>query len=247
MPTPPVLSLDKGLSYALSGIFLYLVVLGLFVGTKYLLKKIETHKPKEKDESAMAVCQGCAYNDFRDSHDLFKHSVFGFIRLARAVTIPNLPISEPGRKAVFEDLLDIKFRIVETVLLDWLKLHASKMVEMPGDMLASELLTLIAKVVERYEGEGAAIGIPLEVIEKFRFWHGKRVLQLQEEIEMVCASEWISETTHRVGFCLSVLEQVLRATMLDAEKALISLNGSLCGKVYKGFVLGAPCHKKSDI
>jgi hypothetical protein len=227
---------------------LYLIAGSLFVGILWAKKHIENRtgakKPPTLDPNSL-ICQGCALLDYKTVADLYKHSIFAFIRLARAVAIPNLPITDPGRKAVFEDLLDIKFRVVEQALLEWIKSHTSILPKMPGTEMSASLIALLARVIESYEQECLDQGIPDEVVEKFRFWHGKRVIQLQEEIQMVCGSEWISDAIHRVGFCMSVLEMILRATALDAEQALVSLNGSLCGKKYKGLLLGSPCCGKS--
>jgi hypothetical protein len=243
MPTFPNSILEKGLAYAICFIFLYGVALGIYCGTKYLLHRLENKKPSTKqcDHHDHIICPTF---EVYTTQDLCKHSVFGYIRLVRVMTIPNLPIPDVGRKAVFQDLLDNKFRIVGAQILDWLILNSNKINEMPGPVIASELLTLLAKIVAEYEREGQILGIPMEVIEKFRYWHRKRIEQLQEEIELVCQSEWISEAVHRVGFCLSVLEMVLRATILDAERTLVSLNGHLCGKTYKNLVLGAPKAKE---
>jgi hypothetical protein len=245
----PTLNFEKGITFVLAQLMLIFVAGAIFLGILLAKKWIEEwFFPKKKsapiDPSSM-ICQGCALIDYKSVNDLYRHSIFAFIRLARAVSIPNLPISDPGRKLVFEDLLDIKFRIVEDSLTEWIRDHTATLPKMPGAEMSARLVSLLARIIETYEEECLDRGIPVEVIEKFRFWHGKRVCLLQEEIEMVCGSEWISDAIHRVGFCLSVLEMILRSTTLDAEQALVSLNGSLCGKKYKGLLLGSPCHGKS--
>jgi hypothetical protein len=242
--TFPTLNFEKGITFVLAQLMLLLIAGLFFVGILWAKKRIE-NKPEAKKptfETTPMMCHGCTLLDYKSPADLYKHSIFATIRISRAVSIPNLPISDPGRKAVFEDLLDVKFRIVETSLLEWIKTHSVTLPKMPGPEMAASLISLLARIIETYEQECLDGEIPVTVIEKFRFWHGKRVVQLQDEIEMVCASEWISDAIHRVGFCMSVLEMVLRATTLDAEKALLSINGCISGKVYKGLTLGGPSH-----
>jgi hypothetical protein len=243
--------LEHDIEFILSFIFLAILCAGVFLGVRWVLYKI-----KEKEASSLAViqmqpqrmsvfptqmpCQDCSFNNWRDPQDLLKHSIFGYIRLCRAVSIPNLPVTDPGRKMVSEDLLDLKFRIVSESILEWLKNHSSHLSTMGGEELCSELLSLLASIFERYEQEGEAIGIPAEVLECFRHWQSKRVLYLQGEISLVTDSEWIHDPVHRVGFALSAFEYVLRATLLDAEATLTSLNGALTGKTYRGVILGPP-------
>jgi len=104
-------------------------------------------------------------------------------------------------------------------------------------------LGLVGEIVETYEAEARRMGIPAVVIERFRYWHGPRIEHLRAEIGLVCESEWINEPSERAGFILSVVEQVMKATIIDAERTLASLNGALTGQVYRGVVIG-PCGKK---
>ena len=248
---PPTLSAAKslteqGVMFALSLLVVWALAMGVFILTKWALAKIkkDADAPKAPRYGEGWRCRDCLYaEELRDPKDLVQHRLFGFLRLARAVMIPNLPIPDAGRRAVFQDLQDIKFRVVGEMLLGWLRDNLDALPEMAGDTLCSECLGLIGRIVESYEGEATAKGIPAVVLTRFRQWHGARIVHLQSEIRLVCESEWISSPTERVGFILSIFEQVMKATVLDAERTQASLNGSLTGLVYRGITLG-PCQPR---
>lgn len=225
--------LDQGLSTALSLLVVWALVLGIYLVFLWAKRRLRA--------SRSGGASDCGFGpDSRDPKDLQQHRLFSFIRLARAFMLPNLPIPDPGRKAVFEDLQDIKFRIVSDRISRWLQDNATSLPSMEPDLLASAMLGLVASIVEEYEAEAERAGIPSVVLDKFRSWHGPRIAHLRTEIGLVCESEWIADSVARMGFILAVFEQTMKLTVLDAERTLFALNGSLTGLRYRGIMIG-PC------
>lgn len=227
--------LDDGVMFALSLFVIWALCAAAVLLYRWGSSKVAT----AAHEDHLKRCDGCAFSeDWRSPQDLIAHRLFGYLRLARASMIPNLPISDLGRSMVFGDLLDAKCRIVAEHYLLWLKKNMSALETMHADTLASEHLSLVGDIVEAYESEARRMGIPAPVMEKFRYWHNPRIIHLRAEIILVCESEWITDTAQRVGFILSVVEHVMKATVFDAERTLSSLNGSLTGHVYRGVTIG---------
>lgn len=234
--------LDQGLMFALSAVVLW--GLGLAV---YLGYKVARRKYLPSGDGQFRPCDGCVFaDDLRSPQELVGHRIFGYIRLARASLLPNLPIPDPGRRALFLDLLDARFRIVSESYLLWLKTHLPTLDTMRADTLASEQLALVGGIVEAFEAEARRLGVPSIVMERLRYWEGPRIGHLRSEIQLVCESEWIADSPQRLGFILSVVEQVMKATVLDAERTLGSLNGQLTGIAYRGYVVG-PCTPRPSL
>jgi hypothetical protein len=231
--------MDNGVMFALSVLIIWALGLGIWLLYKSANRKIAPN-PAPSDGN-FRPCEGCVFaDDFRSPNELIGHRLFGYVRLARASLIPNLPILDPGRKLLFTDLLDARFRIVTECYIQWLKANLATMEDMRADSLASEQLALVGAIVEGFEAEARRLGAPDVVLERMRYWEGPRIGHLRSEIQLVCESEWLSDSSQRLGFILSVVEQIVKATVLDAERTLGSLNGKLTGFVYRGVVIG-PC------
>lgn len=222
--------MDNGVMFSISLLVIWALALGVFLLYKWLNGKIEEGKND---------CSKCAYTtEARTPQDLLNHRIFSTIRNARIVRIPHLPIREVGRRMVFRDLLDVKFRAVATHFNGWITAHLKDLEDMTADHIGAEMMVLIATIVESYETECKRMGIPEVAMTSFSIWHLPRVNQLQSEVKLICESGWISDEVERVGVILSMVDQVMRMTVFDAEKAMDSLNGTLTGKEYKGFTIG---------
>lgn len=234
--------LDQGLMFAVTLLFVWGLGLGLFLAYKVARRKL-----LPVADGHFRPCDGCAFaDDLRSPQELIGHRLFGYIRLARASLLPNLPVPDPGRRALFLDLLDARFRIVSESYLQWLKVNLPVLEAMRADTLASEQLALVGSIVEAFEAEAKRLGVPSIVMERLRYWEGPRIGHLRSEIQLVCESEWIADSPQRLGFILSVVEQLMKATVLDAERTLGSLNGQLTGIAYRGYIVG-PCSPRSIV
>ncbi len=228
--------MDNGVMFAITLLVLWALGLGITLLYRWLSGKVDESK---KD------CSKCAYTiEAREPADLLNHRLFSTIRNARIVRIPHLPIKEVGRRMVFRDLLEIKFRTVATFFNNWITAHLTTLENMDADHIGADMMVLIASIVESYETECRRMGIPEAAMNSFSVWHLPRVNQLQSEIKLICESGWISDEVERVGVILSMVDQVMRMTSFDSEKAMDSLNGTLTGKKYKGYTIGE-CPKSS--
>jgi hypothetical protein len=231
--------MDNGVMFAISILIVWALALGI-----WLLYKAANRRLQPAADPSFRPCDNCVFaDDFRSPNELIGHRLFGYVRLARASLIPNLPISDPGRKKLFSDLLDARFRIVTECYIQWLKANLPILEDMRADTLASEQLALVGSIVEGFEAEARRLSAPEVVVERMRHWEGPRIGHLRSEIQLVCESEWLSDSSQRLGFILSVVEQIMKATVLDAERTLGSLNGKLTGLTYQGVVIG-PCDSK---
>lgn len=234
--------MDNGVMFAISILIVWALGLGI-----WLLYKAANRKLSPMPVGAFRPCDGCVFaDDFRSPNELVGHRLFGYVRLARASMIPNLPILDPGRKKLFTDLLDARFKIVTEAYIQWLRLNLAALEDMRADTLASEQLALVGGIVEAFEAEARRMGAPDVVLERMRYWEGPRIGHLRSEIQLVCESEWLSDSSQRLGFILSVVEQIMKATVLDAERTLGSLNGKLTGLAYAGLTIGPLTPRKGE-
>lgn len=188
-------------------------------------------------------CSICTLDQSRGPEDLAKHSLFSTIDFLMVAVIPRLPVRELGRQLIFRDFLEIKIRCVKAGFQTWMMQHLDEIVEMDQDKLRNDLMTVITDIVRNYESEATRVQIPQIAIARFREWHSPRMDLLQREVDMVMTSDWISTNVERIGYLFTVIEQIIRGTLLDAEGTLHALNGELTGQVYRGVMVG-PCIKR---
>lgn len=234
----------------LLGIATLAIIAGLVAMWAFVLwwkKKIELSGKPPEPAPTPDRCANCDFmQEFRSIPELSQHRVFGLIRYGVAFKIPSLPIMEAGRKLVFTDLLTVKLRAIESALTEWLKVHHDDIDDLSPDALQGSMMSMIVDIIEDYESELRRMGMPFVVLDVFRQWHGSRVEYLREECTLICESEWINTNVERIGMCFSMIEHVIRTTLLDAEMTMNNLNGQLTGKVYKGVTIGeCPPRKRS--
>lgn len=236
---------DGGVMLALSVLVVFAIGLALHLAYRYLRKKIEPEPAAVLSRERMRPCDGCIFaDDWRSPNELIGHRLFGYIRLARASMLPNLPIRDLGRRKLFVDILDSRFAHTSEMALVWIRNNLNMLNDMHSDTLESEMLGLIGDIIAESEGASLKVGAPPIVIERYRYWENSHIAHVRSEIHLVCESEWSGGMAQRMGFILSVFEQFLKTTVIDAERTLGSLNGGLTGLTYKGLVIGPCDHSK---
>jgi len=252
MPVEKILKLvsDYGLAIVISAFFISFSVAAARLLFIYFKGKIE--EKQNVCPRAGVDCPGRALSDqeldalielradMKRPKDLMSHQLFGTIRALRVTTIPSLMIKDVGRRMVFTDLLSIKFSSVASAWDAWLQKHNQALVDnrLDGQFLMNESLILVADIVSDYELKCRSQGIPEAAIVSFAKWHSDAVYILCDDIQEIATSDWIVDSTQRVGLIMSAFMHTLEKALRDCELAQHKLNGTLTGQTYKGVICG---------
>ena len=203
------------------------------------MKPLELGQAIGEGLGAMAVALAGAgfWRKFRNKPNreavLLAHPFFGSMRFAIAQKIPHLPIARPMRKAVFQDLLRIKLTI-------WLE-HTRAWVLTVSDQhpqceFEESIYVYLHDTIQCYEGQILAEGIPPVALDLFREWHKIAVSHVLDFVREVCRCPLYETNVERAVVILTALEVALSWTLIDAGRALTSLNGQLDGVRYRGLI-----------
>lgn len=132
-----------------------------------------------------------------------------------------------GRTEIFRDMLAIKFEIREEAMT-WLQEGVTY------DNILEKNCCAIDKIVDGYNKERRAMGIPHVVIDKFNEWHSPHASSLAKDIEDIISGNSFSGVKEMMHAILYLHTYILVLTFRDAEKTLWELNGQLSGQTYKG-------------
>ena len=172
---------------------------------------------------------------------LLEHPFFGSMRFALAQKIPHLPITKPMRRAVFQDLLRIKLE----VWLDRTRIWASDVNdEQTLQGFEAGVYHYLATTIRDYEAQILLDGIPPIALKLFREWHEPAVSHVLDFVREVCRCSFYETNQERAAVILTALDMALCWTLVDAGRALTSLNGQLDGVIYKGLIDHCVSHTK---
>lgn len=160
------------------------------------------------------------------------HEMFYKIRRYVDIAIPNMHMKGAVRTMMFRDMLTIKLNVIDSRLKDLL---LSKTLT-SDNMLTQNLLTLEA-IVKEYQSKWKEIGIPEAVSMKFEEWHDGKTLLLYDSIRQICECKIIDTPVEEMYSILNIYLAVVNLTIVDAEKTLTTLNGTLSGLEYKGGII----------
>ena len=142
--------------------------------------------------------------------------------------IEKLDFGDKGRKAIFRDMLKIKFEVWKKRMLDVIDMN---------EKLEKKVLDLLFAGIKEYEDKWKDMGIPAIVIKKFNEWHDKRVSIVKDDIILICNSAIYKTTEEKKRAILSLFCETLTMSILDAEYTFKIINGDLKGLTYKDFII----------
>lgn len=149
--------------------------------------------------------------------------------------INKLKLTDPGREVIFRDLLIIKFRF----LLEYSETLQEFISE---DMDTREMFRVIISrfndAIDKYETEAVNSGIPRAVIIKYAEWRTGSYDYMLRCTKMIVMCDTGMSTDNKLDSIYSILNAMLDITIIEAERGLSELNGSLTGIEYKGVICG---------
>lgn len=147
--------------------------------------------------------------------------------------IENLYLQDPGRKAIFKDLIKIRF----TVFLEHIKaFNSAEIKNMNAGELYSLVVACIHDSIETWEINSKASGIPVIVIEKYKKHSSKNVEFMLKAVEMVCYSAVYGDNTKRMQVIYSLYTAMFEVATAEGERSFNEINGELAGINYNGYV-----------
>lgn len=184
-----------------------------------VIKKKVGSKSQKKDQAYEIV-------DLIEVHPLFED-----LRWFKDVKVPNCKVGGPVRTLIFRHCLTIYYEtfIEEVTKLLHQKIDAENFLRV-NEQFEHELITAIR--ANLYKAE-----IPEVVIKKFQSWYITKHEHLLRYFSDIHSSAVVTSLVEKEHMVLSLLRETAYFTLLDAEKTLKSLNGSLTGVVYKGQIV----------
>jgi len=163
------------------------------------------------------------------------HFVFANIDQWMAFNFHQLPINDPGRKQVFEDLLRIYFaqfatHLREFVMLDYQRMSAEEF----GKAAYFQFLDIMRDA----KAKAGSQGIPVAVLEKFMKWNQPFMTTMGLRIQELARSQFHLSNYTTLIAVLDAYNWMLSDLVLSAEHTLKELNGDLDGVVYRGIACG---------
>ncbi len=154
----------------------------------------------------------------------------------RDFKIDSLEMAEYGRTKIFRDLLHHKFDAYDRKLTTIE--NSDGFAKLSRRELFSSFVTYMHDIVDDYEINAKADGIPSVVIAKYKQWHSKSLDFTLKSAELITQSP-IYNTNEDIMSAIYLLNiSLLELTIAEAEKTLSDLNGELTGVVYKGYTIG---------
>lgn len=151
--------------------------------------------------------------------------------------IQNISIKDDGRRKILRDLLQIKFRAIQTEFIT--PMQNAEVNEMDATSVSQELVHNMASVVDMYEKEAIESGIPEVVISAFADLHSTTLEKFNMNSQMILESNGIYKSNEeKIEAITSLLIVLLELTIVDVERTLAQLNGELTGIDYKGVICG---------
>jgi len=147
----------------------------------------------------------------------------------RDFKIDTIKLNDPGRQAIFRDLLHIKFRIFSNNIFQ-LK-NVDKYSE---DELLEQIYECFKDMNEQFGIQTTVI--PEIVVNKFIEWNKPTVNFVMLNVESICRSPIYNSNRERLEAIYALYTVMLETTILEAERSLNELNGELSGVEYKGIV-----------
>lgn len=151
--------------------------------------------------------------------------------------IQNIAVSDLGRKKILIDLLLIKFKYMKSILI--LPLIETDTSTYNINEITHILFEHVDEVNDKYKQESIELGIPIAVIDKFESFHSNTMEKFHMNCSMILQSNGIYKSNNdKIEAILSLIIVLLELTIVDVERTLSTLNGSLTGTKYKGVVCG---------
>lgn len=163
-----------------------------------------------------------------DAYDILQSKLAYFIDFK----IQNLYLRDPGRRAIFRDVIHIRYQVMKKHIGS---LHVNVRKDMGSGDLYARVTQCLHDWIEESEWDARNRGIPEVVIEKYSKWSSKNTEFALKAIEMVCFSTVYGDNHKRMDAIYSLFTAMIELTIAEAERSLNELNGELNGIEYKGY------------
>lgn len=163
-----------------------------------------------------------------EQHKLFESCDYWLDLGIRKIRFPS--DTYPIRARLYEDLI----RGVISAVNHECKAHLNAMKNAQnGYQWRDEARKTLKAIVDNYEAEFRHQGTPEIVIQKFAKWHRGSLNYIEHNITALGEST-IADTRLKTSAFLSAVLSSTKTAFYDTERTLITLNGELSGKHYKG-------------
>lgn len=149
--------------------------------------------------------------------------------------IPNLKMNDPGRQAIFRDILKFKFTCFQNYVCT---IDERINEHMTGHQVFHEIVSTFNDTVDSYEKMAIEHGVPEIVMVKYGEWQLRSYEYTVRAAELICLSNGYGNNSSRLNATFSLITAMMELTIAEAEKTLTDLNGQLTGTNYRGVICG---------
>jgi hypothetical protein len=168
------------------------------------------------------------------------HLFFSKIQYEKIAHLPSIRLKHngvyaPNRTTMFTNMLDDKFDIWNKYVWDMI----NEALRSNANDYDLEILNnkCIKNIIIGCESKWKETGIDKDVIKKFNLWHSEHIKLLIETIGFICLGDSYSSIEEKLNAILEIHKVLIIITIVDVEKTLGNMNGSLSGKKYKKLIL----------
>lgn len=104
------------------------------------------------------------------------------------------------------------------------------------------VLNNFQEVAGEIEEKQKAMGIPQVAIEKYQLWQRPSQQYTLSQLRNIAYSQAFCTVNQKAEAMMGTFQTNIELSIIEAERTLQSLNGSLTGKKYKGFICAALPH-----
>jgi hypothetical protein len=207
-------------------IFLFAVILG-----KHFIERL-----KDKSDKINPHTPEPTLPNLNDDLQLKYHVFFSTAQYKLISEIPNLILSKtlPIRQALFRDILYINIKNIYEVCQE---IANTDMSTWNSQQWSAEIIKKLGTITEGFNKDARNEGIPDEVISKFTNWNLSNIEMLYDYVDTIGSSSAYPNVGTKTTTLFLIMNLLVVSTIADAEKTLISLNGDISGKMYKGQVI----------
>jgi len=140
--------------------------------------------------------------------------------------IPNMVLIHwmevcPGRTHLFREMLLVKFKAWDKAMIEF------SIRDIDSLDMQKNFDRIILDLISEYWNIWVENGVPKIAIDKFDEWHKSNTDMYMKTIEYVCIGNSFSSVNEMKNAILSVSMAIMVQTIVDAERVMGNLNGSL--------------------
>lgn len=147
-----------------------------------------------------------------------------------------LVFEDKARQAIFQDLTHIKINVYSKYVTEFYN-NIEKFRN--GVEMYDFILDSFQNIIEEIEAKQKLEGIPNQAIEKYLLWQRPSHQYTLGQMRNITFSKAYASINQKAEVIINTFQTNIELSFFEAERTLSTLNGSLTGAEYKGYICGS--------